>query len=377
MTSTGALKNHESCTFAPLLLRGVSGAQARASYSTWAFISRFSKRFPIRDGAGAAPRRYPLIGSRSASLWLSVLALVIGCATAIETGVPGGAETTTGGGSGSAQGETLGSNGAVQGGSLGNPSSAGMTASPLGGTTQAGGQGSSVPGAGGAVLGDGGSGDSALDFPGGAPTSGGSSGVGSVMGGSAGTSGAGGSGGGAGGGAATGTCAPTGGGWVVQYWTDSAAANPPTGKVRIFNNSAGTVNLNTLQLRHYFTNEETATLMVSITSFGHSFPSDPYYQDEGTSNVLPSIVEVTPARPNASQYIRIQFNDKPGNFGNDEYVELEYFGTPAKYPSKSNQANDYTYMNRPAKDPGSADRNGGWDHITLYAKGELVWGCEP
>jgi hypothetical protein len=47
------------------------------------------------------------------------------------------------------------------------------------------------------------------------------------------------------------------------------------------------------------------------------------------------------------------------------------------YPLKSNQANDYTYIGHPTNDPGSANKNTGWDRITLYQDGDLVWGCEP
>jgi len=84
-----------------------------------------------------------------------------------------------------------------------------------------------------------------------------------------------------------------------------------------------------------------------------------------------------PAASNASQYISIKFNDKPGSFGNGENVQLGYYGSLSMYPMKSNQANDYTYIGHPQNDPGSANKNTGWDHMTLYAGGKLVWGCEP
>jgi hypothetical protein len=172
-------------------------------------------------------------------------------------------------------------------------------------------------------------------------------------------------------------CAPANTGWVVQYWTNTGTNNMPAGDLRIFNNAGGTVNFNTLELRHYFTNEETATLSFIFSTFGHNFPANPYYEDEGGANVLSSIVALTPAKPNASQYISVKFNTTPGNFGNGENAQLGYYGSLSMYPLKSNQANDYTYINHPVNDPGSANKNTGWDHITLYAGGKLVWGCEP
>ena len=174
-----------------------------------------------------------------------------------------------------------------------------------------------------------------------------------------------------------GNCAAANSGWVVQYWTNTAAANMPAGDVRIFNNAGGSVNFNTLELRHYFTNEETATLSFIFSTFGHNFPAAPYYEDEGGVNVLSSIKTLAPALPTASQYISVKFNDQPGSFGNGESVQIGYYGSLSMYPLKSNQANDYTYINHPANDPGSANKNTGWDHVTLYAAGKLVWGCEP
>jgi hypothetical protein len=151
----------------------------------------------------------------------------------------------------------------------------------------------------------------------------------------------------------------------------------PAGDLRIFNNAGGSVNFSTLELRHYFTNEESATLSFIFSTFGHNFPASPYYEDEGGANVLSSIQNVTPAVTNASQYISIKFNAKPGSFGNGENAQLGFYGSLSMYPMKSNQANDYTYIGHPTNDPGSANKNVGWDHITLYAGGNLVWGCEP
>ena len=151
----------------------------------------------------------------------------------------------------------------------------------------------------------------------------------------------------------------------------------PAGDLRIFNNAGGSVNFNTLELRHYFTNEETATLSFIFSTFGHSFPGAPYYEDEGGANVLSTIQNLAPAVTNASQYISIKFNSTPGNFGNGESAQLGFYGNLSMYPLKSNQANDYTYIGHPTNDPGSANKNTGWDRITLYAGGNLVWGCEP
>jgi hypothetical protein len=246
-------------------------------------------------------------------------------------------------------------NGGVSGkGSGGASGAGGKPAGGAGGTSGAGG-GSAGTNSGGSGAGAGGNGGTA-----------GSSGSGS-----AGTAGSGGTGG------STGNCAAANTGWVVQYWTNTAAANMPAGDLRIFNNAGGSVNFTTLELRHYFTNEETATMSFIFSTFGHNFPGAPYYEDEGGGNVLSSIKNVTPAATNATQYISISFNATPGNFANNEWVQLGFYGSLSMYPVKSNQANDYTYIGHPTTDPGSANKNSGWDHITLYAGGKLVWGCEP
>lgn len=211
----------------------------------------------------------------------------------------------------------------------------------------------------------------------GGTTGGGASGGKGGNGGAAGAGGSSAGSGGTGGSPSIGDCAPANSGWVVQYWTSTPASNMPAGDLRIFNNAGGSVNFNTLEVRHYFTNEETATLSFIFSTFGHNFPGAPYYEDEGGANVLSSIQNVTPAVTNASQYISIKFNGTPGNFGNGEYAQLGFYGSLSMYPLKSNQANDYTYIGHATSDPGSANKNTGWDRITLYAGGKLVWGCEP
>jgi len=333
---------------------------------------------------------------------LPVLCFAVACATAVDQGFADDGEGD----------DTGGSQSSSQGGSS---SLAGHASTSAGQTTGNGGQ--TVTGGGGASAGQGsGSGGKPIAAFGGTNTGGTTSGAGSSSGGtstgsggkagsgsggtSAGAAGKGGSGGtsaGAGGSTAgtgsggsssggggsggstgsTGDCAPANTGWVVQYWTNTGAANMPAGDLRIFNNAGGSVNFNTLELRHYFTNEETATLSFIFSTFGHNFPASPYYEDEGGANVLSSIKNVTPAATNASQYISIKFNATPGNFGNGENAQLGFYGSLSMYPLKSNQANDYTYVGHPSNDPGSANKNVGWDHITLYAAGKLVWGCEP
>jgi hypothetical protein len=332
---------------------------------------------------------------------LPALTLVVSCATAVEQGFdgeePGGGgslsnqsgSTNTGGqvsaagkstggggkttgafGGTSSSSGTGGTAGAGQGGNAGT-SSAGSSGSDSGGTDTGGSGGTGTGGGGMAGKSSGGSGGSGGKASGG---SGGSSAGTSGSGGSSGGSGSGGSGGSTG---STGECAPAGTGWVVQYWTNTPPANMPAGDLRVFNNNGGTVNFTTLELRHYFTNEETATMTFTFSTFGHNFPGMPYYEDENGANVQSSIVAVTPAATNASSYIRIRFNATPGNFGNNEWVQLGFYGSLSMYPLKSNQANDYTYIGHPTSDPGSANKNTGWDHITLYQDGELVWGCEP
>ncbi|HEX2870707.1 MAG TPA: hypothetical protein VHP33_05610 [Polyangiaceae bacterium] len=330
------------------------------------------------------------------------------CATAVDqgfveddsTGNTGGSQSSPQGGSSSLAGHATGGVGGQPGGSAGKPAagafggtsstgSGGISSnagSGNGGTTAnskagAGGGGSSGAGAanggnGGnatAGTGAGGAGQGGNGGAGGTTGSGGKAG----SGGTAGTAGGGGSSGGTGGSPSSGDCAPANSGWVVQYWTSTPAANMPAGDLRIFNNAGGSVNFNTLELRHYFTNEETATLSFIFSTFGHNFPGAPYYEDEGGANVLSSIQNVTPAATNASQYISIKFNGTPGNFGNGESTQLGFYGNLSMYPLRSNQANDYTYIGHATSDPGSANKTTGWDRITLYVGGKLVWGCEP
>lgn len=265
-----------------------------------------------------------------------------------------GGTTATGGSVAAGAG---GAGGKTSGGSAGATSTAGTTGGGAGGKGSGGAAGAGGKASGGA-----------------AGTSAGGAGAGGGGAGSAGTTGSAGAGGSP---PSTGVCAAPNSGWVVQYWTNTPAANMPAGDVRIFNNAGGSVNFNTLELRHYFTNEETATLSFIFSTFGHNFPGAPYYEDEGGANVVSSIKALAPALPTASQYISVKFNNTPGMFGNGENVQIGYYGSLSMYPLKSNQSNDYTYINRPVNDPGSANKNSGWDHITLYAAGKLVWGCEP
>jgi hypothetical protein len=343
---------------------------------------------------------------------LPLLGFAAACATAVEQGFvdddtdvdTGGSQSTSQGGLSSTGGHPTTSGGQLSG-------TAGKTSSGFGGTSSSGaggmtmtggtttggqsggGQGGASAGAAGAggktSGGNGGAGGTTAGSggtaSGGAGGSAGSAAGGGGNGGNGGNGGSGGNGGGGNGGSAgsggsgssTGMCAPANTGWVVQYWTNTGANNMPAGDLRIFNNAGGTVNFNTLELRHYFTNEETANLSFVFSTFGHNFPVNPYYEDEGGANVLSSIAPLMPAETNASQYISIKFNGMPGNFGNGENAQLGYYGSLSMYPLKSNQANDYTYINHPVNDPGSANKNTGWDHITLYAGGELLWGCEP
>jgi hypothetical protein len=322
---------------------------------------------------------------------LPVLSFAVGCATAVEQGFTddgmgedtGGSQSSTQGGSPSSAGLTGTSGGQTTGNGGQTSGSGGKPVAAFGGTSSGGmatdagsSSGGQSPGTGGGKAGSSSGGASA--GAGGTNGAGGTSGSAGAGGSTAGTtSGGASSSGGSGGSSSTGDCAPANTGWVVQYWTSTAASNMPAGDVRIFNNAGGSVNFNTLELRHYFTNEETATLSFIFSTFGHNFPASPYYEDEGGANVLSSIKDVTPTVANASQYISIKFNATPGNFGNGEYAQLGYYGSLSMYPLKSNQANDYTYISHPQSDPGSANKNVGWNHITLYAAGNLVWGCEP
>jgi hypothetical protein len=299
-----------------------------------------------------AGRSWPLIG------------LLFSCATAVQQSFEDDGAGDSGGsagagamsGSGSA-GKATGSGGKASMAFGGTSASGGSAGSTSAGTSSGGSAGSS-----GGSAGSGGSGGSA--------SQGGSSGPG-------GSSGSGGSTSGSGGSGSTGDCAEPGSGWVVQYWTTSSATSMPAGDLRIFNTSGASVNFTALELRHYFTNEETATLSFTFSTFSHNFPSDPYYQDEGGANVLSSIAALSPPNTTASQFIRIKFNATPGSFGNNEWAELGFYASLSMYPMKSNQANDYTYIGHPTTDPGSANKTAGWQRTTLYVSGELVWGCEP
>lgn|GEM_PF-3582499 len=328
---------------------------------------------------------------------LPALCFAVACATAVDQGFvnddegddTGGSQSSPQGGLSSSAGQPA-TGGGPANGSGGKPTSAfgGTNSGSAGGAPGVSGQagmpnGGASAGAGGKASGGAGGTSSGAGAGGkangGAGGSSASAGMGGVSGATGGTGSAGSAGTSSTGGspATTGDCAPAGTGWVVQFWTSSGTANMPTGDVRIFNNAGGAVNFNTLELRHYFTNEETASLSFVFPSFGHNLPSAPYYEDEGGANVLGSIKSVTPAATNASHYISIKFSATPGNFGNGETAQVGYYGSLAMYPMKSNQANDYTYVGHPTSDPGSANKNTGWNRITLYAGGKLVWGCEP
>ena len=304
-----------------------------------------------------AGRSWPLIG------------LLFSCATAVQQSFEDdgtGASGATGGMGGASPVGGAGNAGK----STGTSGIGGKGTMAFGGTSTSG--GAAGTSSGGSSAGNGSAGSSSAGR-----ASGGSSGAGGrASGGSSGSAGT--SGGGTSGGSgSTGECAEPASGWVVQYWTTSAATSMPAGDLRIFNDSGASVSFSALELRHYFTNEETATLSFIFSTFSHNFPSAPYYQDEGGGNVLSRIAALTPPKTNASHFISIEFNATPGSFGNNEWAQLGFYSSLSMYPMKSNQANDYSYIGHPTTDPGSANKTVGWQRTTLYVSGELVWGCEP
>ncbi|MET3881979.1 cellulose binding domain-containing protein [Niastella sp. OAS944] len=159
-------------------------------------------------------------------------------------------------------------------------------------------------------------------------------------------------------------------------WGEEPAAVTPEVKVKVYssskhggNNSISTeltinnegnipVAYGDLSVRYWFTADGTAALNSWVD-----------YAKLGNSNIITSFNEVTPAATGADKYFEIRIRPTLGNLypaGNTGTIQYRIAKSDW---SNFTFANDYSY-----KAPAALAVN---DHITVYYKGQLIFGTEP
>lgn len=136
-----------------------------------------------------------------------------------------------------------------------------------------------------------------------------------------------------------------------------------TGSIRanlqLKNNSNVPVKLSDVTVRYWYTEDGNSDQNVVID-----------HATVGKTNVVTSVVPVTPAKPKADKYVEFSFLDGAGKLavnGNSGEVQFRVHNTNW---TNLNQENDYSF------DPTSTSYAAN-DRITVYYKGNLIFGIEP
>ena len=150
--------------------------------------------------------------------------------------------------------------------------------------------------------------------------------------------------------------------------------------VKVENRSAAPVQLATLQVRYYFSDELSTPALLEV-----------YYSDTCCSNkslfkdqVLASVHSVS-ASASADSYIEIGFDPSVGALAPGDSVQVEIgYSDPASVAT-STQQNDYSYLASATGTQADWDACPGPDclptfttcNLTVYQAGDLVWGVPP
>ncbi|WP_375444613.1 cellulose binding domain-containing protein [uncultured Fibrella sp.] len=136
------------------------------------------------------------------------------------------------------------------------------------------------------------------------------------------------------------------------------SANQISTYLQLQNEGNVPVNYNDVKVRYYFTAEGNQPLNVELD-----------YAELGTSNVRTQIVRLNTPLTNADTYLELSFTNL-GQFAPLSNTGLiRYRISKADY-SRFNQANDYSYQERPE----NLSENG---RVVVYVGNERVWGTEP
>jgi hypothetical protein len=318
---------------------------------------------------------------RLAILGCAIL-LPVACAQGVQDNAPDdglgtaatGAEIGSGGsGSTSSGGKPGGAAGAGQSGSLGD----GGSSSGSGNTTSTGGSGTSGGSNGGSSAGGASAGAASAGKGGGGSSAGGSSAGGASAGAAAGGKGGSSAGGSSAGGSSAGSAsagAPAGGatgatGFYVQYLNMKTASPSPyiSCELRVINNGAGSVAVNTLKVRYYLTNDPNVALQM-MNNFQHiAIPGN-----QADLTVTNTVVKMPTAVANADTYIEFSFSSGSHQMLAPQEV-LEYAWQvqgPNPAQDNFNQSNDYSW-------DGTNTALAPAQHIVALQGSAVIWGTPP
>jgi len=138
----------------------------------------------------------------------------------------------------------------------------------------------------------------------------------------------------------------------------SATTNGISPHFKITNNGSTAIDLSTITLRYYFTENGTAS---------NSFWCD--YSTAGSSYVTGAFTTLATALDTADTYLEIGFTSSAGTLAAGSSVEVQARFAKSDWSSYT-QTDDYSFNSS-----GSAYTD--WTKVTAYQNGTLVWGTEP
>ena len=256
----------------------------------------------------------------------------------------------------------------------GQTSTGGSTTTTAGKASSGGTTGGSAPDENGGTLSSSGTGGkSGSAGKGGSSGSAGKGGSGG-SGGKGGAGGGGGKGGSGGGGSAGSGCTPSPSGPIsgisarYQSEINGTTASGIGSKLIIANTGQSTVDLGSLKLRYYLTNEVQAALGTNV-NWAYYTPVLGGSQVDKKANVAFSLVTMSCTSPSANAYFEFTFVGA-GNLEPDHRI---YFSWTANNGASQNftQSNDYSF------DAAATEANDDMKITVLKTDGTLVWGSEP
>ena len=127
--------------------------------------------------------------------------------------------------------------------------------------------------------------------------------------------------------------------------------------IRLVNTGAVPVDLSTVKLRYWYTNEPFKQQTANI-----------YWSNIGQHNITARFYALENIIPGADHYLELGFTRQAGYLGPGATAEIQ-LGFNAADWSNYNQENDYSF-----------DRSGQWQEnrcYTVYQNNQLIWGAEP
>lgn len=145
----------------------------------------------------------------------------------------------------------------------------------------------------------------------------------------------------------------------IMYFNSitTSSSNTINPMFRLINYTKNNINLSDIRIRYYFTAD---------SEIKQNFWCD--WCSAGTSNVFGNFIKLKTPKANADQYLEIGFRDDSGVIKPNETVEIQIRFSKDNW-TEYIQSNDYSF--NPSKEYLTSDK------ITLYLKGNLIFGKEP